>query len=297
MKTQIFKLKIQKNSFIILLIFFGSLIHLKAQPTSSHLVYANCYQKVQFPTNSLNNNFKFLNTEGGRKIFLNLIDPPANFSWHIYGRKYNQSGFIDFLGNFNNFGCCRLINQGGLNEQTIWDPNNAEIDVMYESVIIVPSINGEAAGNYPITQIDFVDFEFEINSNYGLPKCLTFDNFNFNFTHNLVGLCKIPYFKLKLPPGSINNYGLPSNYSLNLFQNNSYQIPIDQNFCAGNVACQNSNGNTIGCCIGFEVEITITPCLETSFEPIGPDNFCPPLIFKKPLNICCFCGESNGSNN
>ena len=56
---------------------------------------------------------------------------------------------------------------------------------IFESIQILP-IGTSTAFNYATTQIDFVDFDFQINSNSGTPPCLTFDNLNFNLTHNLV---------------------------------------------------------------------------------------------------------------
>jgi hypothetical protein len=91
-----------------------------------------------------------------------------------------------------------------------------------------------------------------------------------------------------MPPGAINTWGLGPNFSLNLNENQGYQIPI-QNFCEEN-NCLDGSGNPVGCCITFNFEFTLLPC-------IGNEMDCPDLTFIKTYNVCCFCGTGSGSNN
>ena len=154
----------------------------------------------------------------------------------------------------------------------------------FESVLFIPVNNtggsGGAGVNYSNTKINFVYFDFQING-AGDPPCMTFSDLHANLTHNLDGLCKIPYISLKMPSGAINTWGLGSNYQLALDFEHGFQIPISEDFC--NQSCMGSNGPT-GCCFNFDFEIVLRPC-------DGNEINCPPLAFTKQFPVCCWCGS------
>lgn len=158
-----------------------------------------------------------------------------------------------------------------------------------KSIIIVPDNNSGGTANYGETEIEFVDFDFNIESNTGEPPCLTFDNLNFRLLTNLDGLCNT-FISLKMPPNSINTWGLGPNFSMDgLSQNFSYEIPIADSFCSSN-NCLDVYGNTTACCFTFNFEITLRPCSGMEME-------CPEISFIKPFSICCYCGSNNNQGD
>jgi hypothetical protein len=136
-------------------------------------------------------------------------------------------------------------------------------------------------------EINFVEPEFDFFDKQ--KECLTFDMEELQCKLNLTNLCLEPTYRLILPPNATNRWGLPLNWFMTLEPLKKGQsIPINPAACSGQYWDQ--YGNTISYCMDFQLEVLIRSCYDK-------ENICPPLMIKKKLKFCCFCGPWNNIQN
>lgn len=245
---------------------------LSAQPTFGVTSVENCYQKVSSRYSSGSNigklKYRFLASQ--RNLKLSASNYGDINAWKVDA--------MDTSGIWSNLYYPVIANDSS---RSVFIPPS------YVSVRITNPVSWLSNLPNDTIEIDFVEPEFNLFDEE--KPCLTFELGKFNVSHNLDGLCQPPEYILTLPSTANNRWGLPINWNMGLFP--GIQI---QNIPIGPQACQEQRwdvyGNLIPYCLEFELQIVLQPCNPSRAE-------CPPLMMKKKLNICCFCGPYNNTQN
>lgn len=280
--------------------------HVNAQTQNGSTKINTCYQSF---TVEANKNVKILKTNGVNA--LTLSDALSNYSFshfQIWGYDETNQIWTNLdLSNYNfDYNWMNLANPDGTVEYVqIWKPIlfKAEISIIPDKILINLFTTSQSYPNGPTTTtlsianvgVEFVELEdlIEIIQPDNGNTCYTFGNFMFavDFDQlNLPGFCGELTYKLKLPANAVNTGGLPANYEaeVNTYIN-GYPLPqsgiqIPATICNGPEQC--SPNHTDPClCIDMSIEVTLTPCPNTDVAN------CPPIIFAKPIKVCCDCGS------
>lgn len=251
---------------------------------------SNCYQMVSSSllySGADTVHYQFLDHPSGRVVQYNTaINNPADIAgWGIvYIDDYSPlgSGLVVFEGQFP----VSYIDEVPPNvTRIIATPLSTQTQVAL-SVISISFISADSAFN--IVPVD--------------DDCFTFDLFKFEYSTQLSGLCKDPYFVLRLATDSlweqnpINPGGFPRNISYPFQGGPNFGTTLNPDTLCDpphELPLPPGPEPPAPRCTEFVLEIQLVPC-----DDFYTDPRCPILNIPYPVNICCFCNyvlESAGN--
>lgn len=288
-------------------IFAFSGLYLKAQLPNGSTAISTCFQKFAVQPWQSSQNYKLLKTNGNND--LTITDVLGTYDFHYFQAwKYDAVNSdwttVDFSGPDMVWDWVHLQKPGGgLEYEKVWRSAswntgyslnfNSSDKIVLNLFVAVQGAPGGPVSINPVYQNVGIDF-VEPNDfmDIGLPEgktCFTYSQFNFNSIFDvseLTGFCGSFSYKIKLPPNATTTYGLPSNYSADVYPNTAINIPVD----FSTIICYPSIDPVPGCCITLNLECTLLPCSD------APAN-CVAQTFIKPITVCLNCDNRNMPNN
>jgi hypothetical protein len=239
-------------------------VNSKAQPTFGTTIVENCYQKITAGYTGKAQKVHLIRGLNNLKISSNNYNDI--FYWQVLVPDTASRYYLKddtFAKRTDTFWRIKMdsIKSNG-------KPVEVYIPEHYDKIrITTPRDWRTGAHQNDTIEIEFVNPEFSLTDKEN--NCLTFDIARSSILTNLDGLCKKPYIRLSLPRNSVNRWGLPNNWFIDIFDDLPFiKIPINKKNCEDPVHDQ--NGNLIPYCMNFNADLFILPCNESLL-------ICPPL--------------------